>query len=151
LFWDIPGSKPVWLSGAESKLKITANSTFWEADLNDDHPFLPISEKNTCFEHFPPYPFYRIYQGNQVISIPENSHAYGNSQRWEHHVHVSEIIYIGKEANNIDEPLETGKVQVFRNDEKERFRIINMRQCDAERQGIDRKTRWRMKNDTFIL
>jgi len=33
LFWDIPGSKPVWLSGAESKLKITANSTYWKADL----------------------------------------------------------------------------------------------------------------------
>ena len=33
LFWDIPGSKPVWLSGAESKLKITANSTYWEANL----------------------------------------------------------------------------------------------------------------------
>jgi hypothetical protein len=33
LFWDIPGSKPVWLSEAESKLKITANSTYWEANL----------------------------------------------------------------------------------------------------------------------
>jgi hypothetical protein len=32
------------------------------------------------------------------------------------HVHTSEIVHIGKEANNIeDEPLETGKVQIFRN------------------------------------
>ena len=33
LFWDIPGSKPVWLSGAFSQRKITANSTYWEAKL----------------------------------------------------------------------------------------------------------------------
>jgi hypothetical protein len=57
LFWDIPVLKPVWLSGAESKLKITANSTYWEANLNSDHPFLPIREKNTCFEYFPLCPF----------------------------------------------------------------------------------------------
>jgi hypothetical protein len=33
MFWDIPGSKPVWLSGAESTQKITANSTYWKAKL----------------------------------------------------------------------------------------------------------------------
>jgi hypothetical protein len=33
LFSDIPGSKPVWLSGAFSKRKITANSTYREAKL----------------------------------------------------------------------------------------------------------------------
>ena len=33
LFWDIPGSMPVWLSGAFSQRKITANSTYWEANL----------------------------------------------------------------------------------------------------------------------
>jgi hypothetical protein len=33
LFWDIPDSKPVWLSGAFSQLKITANSTYWKAKL----------------------------------------------------------------------------------------------------------------------
>jgi hypothetical protein len=33
MFWDIPGSKPVWLSGAFSELKITANSTYWKAKL----------------------------------------------------------------------------------------------------------------------
>jgi hypothetical protein len=59
---------------------------------------------------------------------------------------VSEIVHIGKEANNIeDKPLETGKVQVFRNEEKERPRIVDMRQCDAEGEGIYRKTRWGMK------
>jgi hypothetical protein len=36
LFWDIPDSKPVWLSGAILQLKITANSTYWEANLRSD-------------------------------------------------------------------------------------------------------------------
>ena len=33
LFWDIPDLKPVWLSGAFSQLKMTANSTYCEAKL----------------------------------------------------------------------------------------------------------------------
>ena len=33
MFWDIPVSNPVWLSGAFSQRKITANSTYWEAKL----------------------------------------------------------------------------------------------------------------------
>jgi hypothetical protein len=111
--------------------------------LGKKTPVLNISQQ---------YPFYRIYQGNQVISIPENSHAYGNSQRWEHLALFSEIVHIGKEANNIeDEPLEGGNVQVFRNKEKERIRIINMRQRDAEREGIARITRWRIKKQFFHL
>jgi len=62
------------------------------------------------------------------------------------HIVVTDILHIGKEANDIEnEPLETGRVQVFRNEEKERLRIIEMRQCDAERLGIARVTRWRMK------
>jgi hypothetical protein len=31
LFWNIPGTKPVWQSGVFSQQKITANSTYWEA------------------------------------------------------------------------------------------------------------------------
>jgi hypothetical protein len=57
------------------------------------------------------------------------------------------IVHIGKEANNLDnESLDGRNVQVFKNLDKERERILLMRQCDAERRGIDRKTRWRMKN-----
>jgi hypothetical protein len=64
---------------AELQLEITANSTYWKANLRLVHPYLPIREKNPCFDHFPLYPFYYLYQGNQVISLPENSHADGNS------------------------------------------------------------------------
>jgi hypothetical protein len=61
-------------------------------------------------------------------------------------IHVSEVAHIGKEANNIeDEPLDGGIVQVFRDEEKERRRIIEMRQCDAEKAGVDRKTFQRIK------
>jgi len=38
-----------------------------------------------------------------------------------------------------DEQLETGKVQVLRNEEKEQLKIIEMRQCDAERWGLIEK------------
>jgi hypothetical protein len=33
LFWDSNDSSSIRLSGVESKLKITANSTYWEANL----------------------------------------------------------------------------------------------------------------------
>ena len=33
MFWDIPAPWPVWLSGAFSQRKITANSTYWKAKL----------------------------------------------------------------------------------------------------------------------
>jgi len=82
----------------------------------------------------------------QYIDHPESKYVGDIGQLERRLIHVSEIVHIGKEANNIeDEPLEGGNVQVFRNKEKERLRIISIRQCDAERLGIDRKTRWRMK------
>jgi hypothetical protein len=82
----------------------------------------------------------------QYIDHPEYKYDGGIGQLEKRHIHVSEIVHIGKEANNIeDEPLDRGKVQVFRNEEKERRMIVEMRQCDAERMGINRGTRWRMK------
>ena len=38
MFWDIPYLWPVWLSGAFSQRKITANSTYWKADRRGDRP-----------------------------------------------------------------------------------------------------------------
>ncbi len=34
LFWDIPGSKPVWLSGTVMQPEMTANSTYWKTSKN---------------------------------------------------------------------------------------------------------------------
>ena len=46
------------------------------------------------------------------------------------HIVVSEVVHIGKEANNIeDEPLDGGKVQVFRDEEendRELLRCVNV-------------------------
>jgi hypothetical protein len=82
----------------------------------------------------------------QYINHPESKYEGDIGQLERRHIHVSEIVHIGKEANNIEEELlETGKVQVFRNKEKEREKIIQIRQCDAEKLGINRGTRWRMK------
>jgi len=87
----------------------------------------------------------------QYLDHAESKYEGDIGQLKRQHIHVSEIVHIGKEANNIeDEPLEGGNVQVFRNEEKERLRIIGMRQSDAEREGIDRKTRWRMKRKQKI-
>jgi hypothetical protein len=48
MFWDILDLWPVWLSGAFSELKITANSTYWKAKLMQDRPLLLIKEQNTA-------------------------------------------------------------------------------------------------------
>jgi hypothetical protein len=76
LFWEFAGSWPIRLLEAELQLEITANSTYWKANLRFDQPYLPIREKNPCFEGFPQYPFYNLYQANQVISLPENFQLY---------------------------------------------------------------------------
>jgi len=88
----------------------------------------------------------------QYIDHPESKYDGNIGQLERRHIYVSEIVHIGKEANNIeDEPLDTGSVQVSGNEEKERLRIVEMRQCDAEREGIDRKTRWRMKKESMMI
>ena len=48
MFWDIPAPWPVWLLGAFSQRKITANSTYWKAKLMQDRPLLLIKEQNTA-------------------------------------------------------------------------------------------------------
>jgi hypothetical protein len=84
----------------------------------------------------------------QYVDHPESKYKGDIGQLERKHITVTEIVHIGKEANNIEnEPLEMRNIQVFRNEEKERLRIVVMRQCDAEREGIDRKTRWRMRKN----
>jgi len=82
----------------------------------------------------------------QYVEHSEYKYSGDVGQLKRRHIVVTDIVHIGKEANNIEnEPLDGGNVQVFRNTEKERQRIVEMRQCDAERLGINRGTRWRMK------
>jgi hypothetical protein len=87
----------------------------------------------------------------QYIDHPEFKFEGDVGQLERRHILVKEIVHIGKEANNIEEePLDGGTVQVFMNEEKERLRIVGMRQCDAERAGVNRGTRWRMKRKTAV-
>ncbi len=87
----------------------------------------------------------------QYVDHPEYKYDGEIGQMERRRIHASEIVHIGKEANNIeDQSLDGGNVQVFRNVEKERGKIISMSQCDAERAGINRGTRWRMKRTLNI-
>lgn len=82
---------------------------------------------------------------SQYFDHPEHKYDGDVGYLERRHIHTTDIIHIGKEANNIDdEPLDGGSVQVFIDQENERMRILSMPQCDAEREGIDRKTRWRL-------
>jgi len=77
----------------------------------------------------------------QYVDHPEYKYDSNEGFLERKRIHVSEVVHIGKEAINIeDEPLNGGNVQVFRDNEKERRRIVEMRQCDAERLGINRGT-----------
>jgi len=62
-------------------------------------------------------------------------------------VQADGFIHIGKEANNIDEqPLKKTDAQVFRDKHIICERILTIRQCDAEKAGVDRKTFQRIKD-----
>lgn len=57
------------------------------------------------------------------------------------HVHADSVVYIGKEANNIDEQaLDVKKAQLFYNEEKIKKDIISLPQKITEEWGADRKT-----------
>lgn len=57
------------------------------------------------------------------------------------YIHADSVIYIGKEANNIDEQaLDVKKAQLFYDEEKIKQDILNLPQKIAEKWGVDRKT-----------
>ncbi|NPE30356.1 hypothetical protein HNV12_20850 [Methanococcoides sp. SA1] len=56
-------------------------------------------------------------------------------------VHADGVIYIGKEANNIDEQeLDVKKAQEFIDVEEIKKKILKMSQKEAERLGVGRST-----------
>ncbi|WP_135604818.1 hypothetical protein [Methanococcoides sp. NM1] len=61
-------------------------------------------------------------------------------------VHADSVVYIGKEANNIDEQeLDVKKAQTFLNKKEIMWNIIALSQKHAEERGVDRKTFQRIK------
>jgi hypothetical protein len=62
------------------------------------------------------------------------------------HVHADSIVYIGKEANSIDEQeLDVKKAQAFTNKKEIMQKILGLSQKQAEEWGVDRKTFQRIK------
>ncbi|WP_440952226.1 DNA polymerase [Methanococcoides sp. FTZ1] len=57
------------------------------------------------------------------------------------HIHANSVVYIGKEANNIDEQeLNVKRAQVFVDIEEKKRKILEMSQKEAERCGVGRST-----------
>lgn len=62
------------------------------------------------------------------------------------HVHADGVVYIGEEANNIDEQkLDVKKAQEFLNEEEIKRKILEMPQKEAERLGVGRSTLHKIK------
>jgi hypothetical protein len=122
-------------------------------------PLSPYSKdpRSTVHEPFIDYETGEIMRGShyfkplsktigQYCDHPEYKYDGDTGLLTRKQIHSDWILQIGKEANNIeDQPVEGGIVPVFKNKEREREMIVQMRQCDAERMGINWGTRWRMK------
>ncbi|MDA0524423.1 hypothetical protein [Methanococcoides alaskense] len=66
------------------------------------------------------------------------------------HVHADGVVYIGKEANNIDEQeLDVKKVQEFIDVEEIKRKILGIPQKEAERLGVGRSTFQDIKKRIF--
>ena len=62
------------------------------------------------------------------------------------HVHADGVVYIGKEANNIDEQeLDVKKAQEFLNEEEIKRKILEIPQKEAEKLGVGRSTLHKIK------
>ena len=62
------------------------------------------------------------------------------------HVHADSVVYIGKEANNIDEQaLDVKKAQEFINKQEIMQKVLNLSVSEAEELGISKTTLWDMQ------
>ena|GEM_PF-5059112 len=63
-------------------------------------------------------------------------------------INMDNVLIIGKEANKIeDQPLFVKDAQVFKDKKSLCKKILAIRQCDAEREGVNRGMRWRMNRE----
>jgi hypothetical protein len=60
----------------------------------------------------------------------------------------TDIVHIRKEANTIEETLETGKVRIFRMRRKSGKRLFETRHSDTKKIGIARVARWRISGSS---
>lgn len=68
----------------------------------------------------------------------------------EKHIHVDGLVYIGKEANNIEEqPLDVEKPQVFINEEEIKNFILALTPEEARKIGISRNEPYYLKKNVM--
>lgn len=82
----------------------------------------------------------------QYVDHPEHKYEGKVGLLTRRKIKVDGILIIGKEANKIeDQPLFITDAQVFRDKQEIARKIFALRQCDAEKAGVDRKTFQRIK------
>jgi hypothetical protein len=67
------------------------------------------------------------------------------------HIQADDLVYIGKEANNIeDQPLDVTKSQVFINEDKIKQKILALTPEDARKKGIKHRSTLKRMKDRII-
>ena len=82
----------------------------------------------------------------QYVDHPEHKYKGNVGLLTRRKINVDGILIIGKEANKIeDQPLFVTDAQIFKDKQEIARKILALRQCDAEKAGVDRKTFQRIK------
>ena len=82
----------------------------------------------------------------QYVDHPEHKYKGNVGFLTRRKINVDGILMIGKEANKIeDQPLFVTDAQIFKDKQEIARKILALRQCDAEKAGVDRKTFQRIK------
>lgn len=86
------------------------------------------------------------------MRLPEHKFKGGEGCLQRADVIVDGVVYIGKEANNIDEQaVDVKRPQMFVNKDDYKKWILNVSLKEGEEIGINRGTLWRMKNKMRII
>ena len=130
-----------------------------EEDGKAVKPLMPFSDdpQKVVYEPFIDYETGYIKEGShyfkplsrtimQYVEHPEHKFNGEVGILERKHVHADGVVYIGKEANNIDEQeLNVKQAQAFLNKKEIMQNILDLSQKKAEEWGVDRKTFQRIK------
>lgn len=88
----------------------------------------------------------------QYIDHPENKFVGDIGLLERKHVHVEGVVYIGKEANNIDEQaLKVREAQIFINEEEIKRKILALTPKEARELGIKHRSTLKKMKDRIIV
>ncbi|MCD4735722.1 MAG: hypothetical protein K8R53_06735, partial [Bacteroidales bacterium] len=127
-------------------------------------PLMPFStdSRKTVYEPFIDYETGEIKEGSKYFK-PLSKTIMQYAEHLEHkfdgdagvlerkHVHAAGVVYIGKEANNIDEQaLDVKRSQVFIDKQDMMSKILELSQSQVEEWGVDRGTFKRIKDRILV-